>query len=195
MSEDQQKNDEDDGELSPRFYDGLNHLQSVLGRGHSPNNEEDAYCERTPLLNSGTHSRPVTPSSGTGHGIYSGLSRSISVHSVSGATESSSGSSSDVSVSRLSSSQKKVLVLTAIADLLAYLSLSIMAPFFPEEVILNPISCEYMYLIFMQFKILKPCHTYYFCEFDLGPLIYMAQMAMSSRAVCDNGISSISVVF
>ena len=146
MSEDQQKNDEDDGELSPRFYDDLGNLQSALGRSHSSDNEEEAYCERTPLLNSDTHSRPVTPSLGTGHGIYSGLSRSISVHSVSGATESSSGSSSDVSVSRLTSSQKKVLVLTAIADLLAYLSLSIMAPFFPEEVILRSVARDFIML-------------------------------------------------
>ena len=105
--------------------------------------EDETYCERRPLLNGYARSKsvPARPLSRNGRGLYSGLSRSISVplsrsNSVPSVSDgdTSGTSSSDESTTKLTTAQKKTLVFTAIADLLAYLSLSIMAPFFPEEV-------------------------------------------------------------
>ena len=105
--------------------------------------EDETYCERRPLLNgvARSNSVPARSPSRTGRGLYSGLSRSISVplsrsNSVPSVSDgnTSGSSSSDESTTKLTAAQKKTLVFTAIADLLAYLNLSIMAPFFPEEV-------------------------------------------------------------
>ena len=136
MSEENQAfggpDEESDKNINTRFYDDIDRVHNKPRCECLIDSEDEAYREKTPLLlNGSTSTRSLTPSSGTVGGLYTCLSRSNSVPSVSGAT----GSSSDVSESKLSSSQKRTLVITAIADLLAFLSLSIMAPFFPEEVI------------------------------------------------------------
>ena len=123
-----------------QLYDPLVNSQA----DDTADTEDETYCERRPLLNGVARSKSVPPKplSRSGRGLYSGLNRSISVPlsrsnsipSVSDGDTSGATSSSDESTSKLTTAQKKTLAVTAIADLLAYLSLSIMAPFFPEEV-------------------------------------------------------------
>ena len=100
---------------------------------------DETYYERKPLLNGGARSRSNSVPSRPRRGLYVGLQRSISVQQLGRNNSESDGntsgsSSDDESTTRLTLAQKKTIVFTAIADLLAYLSLSIMAPFFPEEV-------------------------------------------------------------
>ena len=120
------EDDDDAADFHARLYDALE-THTHHTRLESPidveDDDDETYCERKPLLNgvARSHSR-------TGHGPFSGLSRSNSVPSVSGRSDGGE------SIRKLTSAQKKTILFTAVADLLAYLSLSIMAPFFPEEV-------------------------------------------------------------
>ena len=83
------------------------------------------YNERTPLLNG--NEIPIVPTCPIER-LRPRLSRSKSVTSV------KSEKNETLSLWTLTRAQKVTLVVTSVVDLITYLSISIMAPFFPEEV-------------------------------------------------------------
>lgn len=96
---------------SNRYYDLPDQKPSL-------NTENEEYFEDSLLLGRGRRTTPAPA-----------ICRSRSVSSSRLISE-----SSGLSIWTLSRLQKIVLVITAIVDLLTFLSVSIMAPFFPEEV-------------------------------------------------------------
>lgn len=86
--------------------------------------KETACYERTPLLAADDHEEHVLPNYSLER-LRPRLSRSSSVVSE---------KKEKLTIWTLSRSQKVTLAITASVDLLTYLSVSIMAPFFPEEV-------------------------------------------------------------
>lgn len=105
---------------SNRYYDLPDQKPSL-------NTENEEYFEDSLLLGRGRRTTPAPA-----------ICRSRSVSSSRLISE-----SSGLSIWTLSRLQKIVLVITAIVDLLTFLSVSIMAPFFPEEVGTGSLSTFY----------------------------------------------------
>lgn len=98
-----------------QYYDLPNPESSL-----NTEDEHEQLFEDTPLLGNG-HLRPRSPS----------VCRS---RTLSGASHRADTSSPGLSIWTLTRFQKIILATTAAVDLLSFLSVSIMAPFFPEEV-------------------------------------------------------------
>ncbi|XP_060572329.1 MFS-type transporter SLC18B1-like [Ruditapes philippinarum] len=105
-----------------RFYD-IPSQDTSLNTEHD---EHDVFSERSSLLERGRQTTR-TPS------IYRSRSLSISSSRI-------DSESSTLSIWTLTRTQKIVLATTSIVDLLSFLSMSIMAPFFPEEALKKDVS-------------------------------------------------------
>ncbi|XP_060579809.1 MFS-type transporter SLC18B1-like [Ruditapes philippinarum] len=105
-----------------RFYD-IPSQDTSLNTEHD---EHDVFSERSSLLGRGRQTTR-TPS------IYRSRSLSISSSRI-------DSQSSTLSIWTLTRTQKIVLATTSIVDLLSFLSMSIMAPFFPEEALKKDVS-------------------------------------------------------
>ena len=116
--------EEADSKAAPDSDDGARYSlpsSSITSGNYASMTDEEDYFERQPLIQRSSRRRSKSPL--TSPNRHRSISRSLS-----------RSQTSTMSIWTLTRTQKLVLVTTCLCDFIAFLSISLMAPFFPEEV-------------------------------------------------------------